>query len=207
MQTSRAVFALALAAAPVAAAPAVAAAQALPVASGASFSAAPMKPAKAAPAAASFLARGSRVRLRVPTMAKDKIAGTVLIAHGDSVVLDTVDATVERRMFFPSTITVDNYRRITLPMSAVDSIEVSTGRSRWSGIRHSARRGALILGLLGAATFRSGDGTPGVRNFAGGYLNGAVVGLLVGGTVGATRGGEHWTTVERPGREATIAAK
>ncbi|HKG94461.1 MAG TPA: hypothetical protein VKA84_21285 [Gemmatimonadaceae bacterium] len=219
MKPSRAVLALVvLAAAPVASA----AGQALPVSSGATFAAAPVKAAPspaasptvspASPATAALFSRGARVRLRVPMLGRDKLAGTVVVAQGDSVVLDTVDAAVERRMFFPNTILVEQYRRVTLPIESVDSIEVSTGRSRWSGMRHSAKRGALFLGLLGAATFRSGDGTPGVRNFVGGYLNGAVVGFALGGAFGATRSGERWQSVPRSALEpskpaTTIAAK
>ena len=208
MKTSRALLGLALlTAAPLA----PASGQAVPVASGASFSTgAPVAAVRPATAAA-FLTRGARVRLRVPMMGREKIAGTVLLAQGDSVVIDTVDATAERRVFFPNTITVDEYRRLTLPLHAVDSIEVSTGRSRGAGIRRAAKRGALILGLLGAATFRSGDGSPNPRNFLGGYINGAAVGLVIGGAIGATRGGERWQSVPgsstEPVRGATIAAR
>src|SRR5215212_9180150 len=215
MHTSRAVpavlavLALVVLAAPVASATG----QAIPVASGATFAAAPVNPAAAATATAptSLFSRGARVRLRVPMLGKDKIAGTVMLAQGDSLVLDTVDAGVERRMFFPNTILVDEFRHVTLPLAMVDSIEVSSGRSRWAGIRHSAKRGALFLGLLGAATFRSGDGTPGLRNFAGGYLNGAAVGFVLGGAFGLTRSGERWQSVPRsslePQKATTVAAK
>ena len=142
-----------------------------------------------------LLTRGARVRLRVPMMGKEKVAGRVLVAQGDSVVLDTVDAAAERRMFFPNTITVEAYRRVTLPLSAVDSVEVSAGRSRRAGVLRSAARGALYLGLLGAATFRSGDGAPNLRNAIGGSVNGALFGFALGGAVGATRGGERWESV------------
>ena len=137
---------------------------------------------------------GARVRI-ASRFSKEKITGTVAQTRADTLVIDTVDVQSETRMFFPNTILLQPYRQVTLPVAAVDSVEVSVGRSRLLGTIHAMKRGAIFFGILGAATLNSGNGSATLKNFLGGFATGAAFGAVVSVPIGFTRGAERWQSV------------
>ena len=68
---------------------------------------------------------GARVRVIAPTIRDDRSVGTVESLPRDSITLDT--AGVRRRLGFDTgPVLVEEYRRVTLPTSAIQSIDIST---------------------------------------------------------------------------------
>ena len=140
---------------------------------------------------------GARVRVIAPTIRDDRYVGTVESLPRDSITLDT--AGVRRRLGFDTgPVLVEEYRRVTLPTSAIQSIDISTGRTH----RRSTIKGAIIGSIGGAALFGATN-LPEVNPTFSDFLDGAVVGLVVGavagGVVGYLLGGEKWQSFYRAG--------
>ena len=140
---------------------------------------------------------GARVRVIAPTIRDDRYVGTVESLPRDSITLDT--AGVRRRLGFDTgPVLVEEYRRVTLPTSAIQSIDISTGRTH----RRSTIKGVIIGSLAGAALFGATN-LPEVNPTFSDFLDGAVVGLVVGavagGVVGYLLGGEKWQSFYRAG--------
>jgi hypothetical protein len=138
---------------------------------------------------------GVRVRILAPQVTKDRIAGTIQAVRADTVVLDTVDVHLEHRLFFPSTVVVDQYRRMALPVSAVASIEESRGHSRVLGMVKGAAKGAVIVGMFAGLGALSGRQNANLRDFAAGFGAGAAVGSVIGAPIGYQMGVERWRAV------------
>ena len=82
---------------------------------------------------------GERVRIVAPSVREDRYVGRVESLASDSIVLDT--AGVRRRLGFDTgPVLVEEFRRVTIPTSAIQSIDVSAGRTH----RRSTIKGALI---------------------------------------------------------------
>ena len=140
---------------------------------------------------------GDRVRVVAPTIRDDRYVGRVESLPRDSIVLDT--AGVRRRLGFElGPVLVEEYRRVTIPTSAIQSIDISTGRTH----RRSTFKGALYGALGGAALFGATN-LPQVNPSFGDFVDGAAVGLVVGavagGVVGYLLGGEKWQSFYRAG--------
>lgn len=140
---------------------------------------------------------GARVRVIAPTIRDDRYVGTVESLPRDSITLDT--AGVRRRLGFDTgPVLVEEFRRVTLPTSAIQSIDISTGRTH----RRSTIKGVIIGSLAGAALFGATN-LPEVNPSFSDFLDGAVVGLVVGavagGVVGYLLGGEKWQSFYRAG--------
>jgi hypothetical protein len=140
---------------------------------------------------------GARVRVIAPTIRDDRYVGTVESLPRDSITLDT--AGVRRRLGFDTgPVLVEEFRRVTLPTSAIQSIDISTGRTH----RRSTIKGVIIGSLAGAALFGATN-LPEVNPTFSDFLDGAVVGLVVGavagGVVGYLLGGEKWQSFYRAG--------
>jgi hypothetical protein len=140
---------------------------------------------------------GARVRVIAPTIRDDRYVGTVESLPRDSIMLDT--AGVRRRLGFDTgPVLVEEFRRVTLPTSAIQSIDISTGRTH----RRSTIKGVIIGSLAGAALFGATN-LPEVNPSFSDFLDGAVVGLVVGavagGVVGYLLGGEKWQSFYRAG--------
>ncbi len=146
---------------------------------------------------------GVRVRILAPQVTKDRIAGTIQSVRADTVVLDTVDTRLEHRLFFPSTVIVEQYRRIALPVSAVASIEESRGHSRVLGMVKGAAKGAVVVGLFAGLGALSGRQKTTLRDFTSGFAAGAATGAVIGAPIGYQMGVERWravrTTTRRDG--------
>jgi len=140
---------------------------------------------------------GDRVRVVAPTIRDDRYVGTVESLPRDSITLDTTG--VRRRLGFDTgPVLVEEYRRVTLPTSAIQAIDISTGRTH----RKSTIKG-VVLGSLGGAVVFGATNLPEVNPSFSDFVDGAVVGLLVGavagGVVGYLLGGEKWQSFYRAG--------
>jgi hypothetical protein len=138
---------------------------------------------------------GVRVRILAPQVTKDRIAGTIHAVRDDVVVIDTVDSRLEHRLFFPSTIVVEQYRRVALPVSAVASVEESRGHSRVLGMVKGAAKGALVVGLFAGLGSLSGKQNASLRDFTSGFGVGAATGAVIGAPIGFKLGVERWREV------------
>lgn len=111
--------------------------------------------------------------------------------------LDTTG--VRRRLGFDTgPVLVEEFRRVTLPTNAIQSIDISTGRTH----RRSTIKGAIIGALGGAALFGATnlpEVNPTFSDFLDGAAAGVVVGAVAGGVVGYLLGGEKWQSFYRAG--------
>jgi hypothetical protein len=140
---------------------------------------------------------GDRVRILAPSIREDRYVGRVEGLPPDSIRLDT--AGVRRRLGFDTgPVLVDEFRRVTLPTNAIQSIDVSAGRTH----RKSTIKG-MIIGAVGGAALFGATNLPQVdpkfSDFLAGATVGAIVGGLAGGTVGYLLGGEKWQSFYRAG--------
>jgi len=140
---------------------------------------------------------GDRVRIRAPSMRDDRYVGRVEALPRDSIMLDTTG--VRRRLGFDTgPVLVEEYRHVTIPTSAIESIDISAGRTH----RRSTVKGIIIGALGGAALFGTTNlpqVNPGFSDFVDGAAVGLVVGSISGGVVGYLLGGEKWRSFYRAG--------
>jgi hypothetical protein len=140
---------------------------------------------------------GERVRVRAPSIRDDRYVGRVESLPPDSIMLDT--AGVRRRLGFDmGPVLVEEFRRVTIPTNAIESIDISTGRSH----KRSTIKGAIIGALGGAVLFGATnlpEVNPGFSDFLSGATVGVVVGGVVGGVVGYLLGDEKWQSFYRAG--------
>lgn len=140
---------------------------------------------------------GDRVRISAPSIRDDRYVGRVEALPRDSIMLDTTG--VRRRLGFETgPVLVEEFRRVTIPTNAIQSIDISTGRTH----RRSTIKGAIIGALGGAALFGATN-LPEVNPTFSDFLDGAAVGVVVGGVaggiVGYLLGGEKWQSFYRAG--------
>ena len=140
---------------------------------------------------------GDRVRIRAPSIRDDRYVGRVESLPRDSIMLDT--AGVRRRLGFDTgPVLVEEFRRVTIPTNAIQSIDISAGRTH----RKSTIKGMVIGALGGAALFGATnlpEINPGLSDFLEGASVGVVVGAVAGGVVGYLLGGEKWQSFYRAG--------
>lgn len=140
---------------------------------------------------------GDRVRVRAPSVREDRYVGRVEALPPDSIMLDT--AGVRRRLGFEmGPVLVEEFRRVTIPTSAIQSIDISTGRAH----RRSTVKGAIIGAFAGGALFGATnlpEVNPTISDFLNGAGAGVVIGGAVGGVVGYLLGGEKWQSFYRAG--------
>ena len=140
---------------------------------------------------------GERVRIVAPTVREDRYVGRVEALPRDSIVLDT--AGVRRRLGFDTgPVLVEEFRKVTIPTSAIQSIDISAGRTH----RRSTVKGMLIGAAGGAALFGATnlpEINPTFSDFLEGAGVGAIIGGVAGGVVGYLLGGEKWQSFYRAG--------
>lgn len=141
--------------------------------------------------------KGARIRLTSPWNASRRIVGTVADARADSVVVDTADVFAQQRLFNPAPVVVDRYRRITLPIRDVDSVEVSMGRSRVVGMLRGGVIGSVIGGAWAGLASMNGQARPSFAQFASGFASGAVLGAGFGVPLGYVYRVERWRMITR----------
>ena len=139
---------------------------------------------------------GSRVRVSVPTLRRDRFTGRVDSLESGEMVLDT--AGTRRRLGFElGPVLVESYRRVRIRTGAIEGIELSGGRTT----RSTTLKGMLIGGLVGAALIGFGQApevNPTFKDFLTNAPIGFAVGVVVGGGVGFALGGERWVPAEVP---------
>jgi hypothetical protein len=161
-------------------------------------------PAQQSEPALAFLQPGTRVRVVVRSVREDKIMGTVTTARIDSVVIDTVDVSAQQRMFMPSTVLVDRYRRVGIAASSIKRVDVSDGRSRMRGAITFGLRGLTFGGLAVGLSAISGPFAQ-RRDFLRGVAIGSVAGLAIAAPIGYQTGVERWKPARSPREEKILA--
>ena len=145
---------------------------------------------QAQPAGVRYPSVGSRVRVFAPTLRRDRFVGRIDSLSTDEMVLDT--AGVRRRLGFETgPVLVEQYRRVRVRTDAIESIEVSGGRTT----RGATIKGIVIGSLAGALLIGFGqlpEVNPGFSDFMEGAPVGLAAGAVVGGIVGYALGGERW---------------
>jgi hypothetical protein len=140
---------------------------------------------------------GDRVRIQAPSLRDDRYVGRVEALPRDSIMLDT--AGVRRRLGFDTgPVLVEEFRRVTIPTNAIQSIDISAGKTH----RRSTIKGAVIGALGGGALFGATnlpEINPTFNDFLDGAAVGVVVGAVAGGVVGYLLGGEKWQSFYRAG--------
>lgn len=146
-------------------------------------------------------AAGTRLRLKAPAVHRGRIVGTVVSRSADSLVIDTIDVAAEQRMFFPITVMVTEQRRMRLPLRAIDTVEISAGRSRPGGMIRFATRAALAGGLFLGLNYATGTRQVNMRQFSAGFRTGAIAAAAIAAPFGYRRGSERWKAVLGQRRE------
>lgn len=146
------------------------------------------------PVSAQPVGIGSRVRIYAPSLRRERYVGRIDSLSATEMTLDT--AGVRRRLGFEmGPVLVDEYRLVTLRTSAIDKIEVSAGRTT----RKATIKGMIIGGLGGALLIGFGqlpEVNPKAKDFFKGAPVGLAIGLIGGGIVGYSLGGERWVPGE-----------
>lgn len=143
----------------------------------------------AVPAHAQFkeLDPGTRVRLQAPSAVAGKLIGVVIARSGDSL-------TVSRSNAMP----------VTLPMSALTSLEISRGKSHGRGALTGALWGGGVFLVLGVVlpVEECDENTPSNvcsdESRAEGVVWAATGGALTGALIGAIIGAERWERAALP---------
>ena len=160
-------------------------------------------PALDAPAqAAGAVSIGTRVRVYAPDLREDRYVGRVDSLGSDVMVLDT--AGMRTRLGFDmGPVLVDEYRRVAIRLSAIQSLEVSGGRTKSA----STIRGAVIGAVIGGVILGLGnlpEVNPSASDFVRGVPAGLLVGGLIGGTIGWGLGGESWRPAAIPPAPSSV---
>lgn len=148
-----------------------------------------------APPNADVFAPGTRLRISAPSLQRNKVVGTVVSRVADTLVVDTTDVAREHRLFFPSTVPLDQHRRISLPVAMIDTLQVSVGRSRVHGMVRLATKAAVFGGIALGLNYMSGTNRVNFKNFSSGFRTGAVAAGVIAAPIGFRLGQEKWTTV------------
>ena len=158
----------------------------------------------------SVLIPGARIRVVSPWIPSERITGTIATAREDTVVVDTADTFAEQRLFNPAPVLVDKFRKVKLPVSRVQTVEISMGRSRWMGAFRGAALGALAASAYVGLASINGRQRPSWGDFASGAMSGIPIGISLGAPVGWVYTRERWRTVavQQPGdQQGTYAGR
>ncbi|MDF2773209.1 MAG: hypothetical protein K0S86_2704 [Geminicoccaceae bacterium] len=140
---------------------------------------------------------GDRVRIIAPSLRDDRFVGRVEGLPRDSILIDT--AGVRRRLGFEmGPVLVEEFRQVTIPTSAIQAIDISTGRTHRRSTIKGALIGAVAVGGLFGAT-NMPEINPTFSDFIDGAAVGVAVGAVAGGIVGYLLGGEKWQSFYRAG--------
>ena len=123
------------------------------------------------------------------------------LAAGKGVIVtdDRSAALAHADAYLPSgAVLVEEYRKVTIPTNAIQSIDISAGRTH----RRSTVKG-IIFGALGGGALFGATNLPEVNPTFNDFIEGAgagvVIGAVAGGVVGYLLGGEKWQSFYRAG--------
>ena len=139
---------------------------------------------------------GTRVRVLAPDLRTDRYVGRIKSLDGSVMVLDTGEVRTVLGME-SGPVLVDQFRRVTIRLSTIKTIEVSAGRTA----RSAMARGAIFGALAGALLFGLGsmpEINPDANDFMRGVPVGLAVGALGGAVIGWGIGGERWLPAPIP---------
>jgi len=137
---------------------------------------------------------GTRVRVFAPELRTDRYVGRIKSLDDAVMVLDTGEVRSVLGLG-GGPVLVDQYRRVTIRISNIESVEVSSGRT----VREPTVRGAIFGALIGGVLIGLGsmpEVDPNANDFLRGVPPGMALGGLIGGLIGWRVGGERWV----PGR-------
>jgi hypothetical protein len=151
---------------------------------------------QAVPVGAQPVGIGSRVRIFAPSLRRDRYVGRIDSLDVAEIVLDT--AGTRRRLGFEmGPVLVEQYRLVSIRTSAIESIELSGGRTT-----RSATIKGLVIGAVGGGLLLGLGQLPEVNPTTSDFVKGVPVGLAIGGVIGAivgyALGGERWVPAELP---------
>jgi hypothetical protein len=142
------------------------------------------------------VSEGMRVRVRATTLRSELYVGRIDSLDTSIMILDTLG--VRRRLGFDTgPVLVDEFRRVTIQLSAIEQIHAYGGKT----VRAATVRGLVLGALVGGVLFGLGDlpeVNPKASDFFKGAPKGAVIGGVVGGVVGYALGGERWLPARLP---------
>lgn len=142
------------------------------------------------------ISTGVRVRIFAPDMRTDRYVGRVDSLDASVMVIDTAQAR-SRLGFDTGPVLVDQYRRVTIRLSAIRAIETSGGRTVRGALMKGMVMGALAGGLLfGLGNLPQVD--PKFSDFVENIPAGIIGGTVVGGIIGFSLGGERWLPARLP---------
>jgi hypothetical protein len=148
------------------------------------------------PAGVPGVSKGMRVRVRATTLRSDAYIGQIDSIDTSIMILDTLG--VRRRLGFDTgPVLVDEFRRVTIQLSAIDQIDTYGGKT----VRAATVRGLVIGALAGGVLFGLGDlpeVNPTASDFFKGAPKGLIIGGVIGGVVGYALGGERWLPARLP---------
>lgn len=139
---------------------------------------------------------GTRVRVFAPDLRTDLYVGRIRALDASVMVLDTGE--VRNVLGIESgPVLVDQFRRVTIRLSNIQSIEMSGGREPRGAAIRGGVLGALVGGLLiGIGSMPEVD--PDANDFLRGVPPGMAIGALIGGVLGWQVGGERWVPARKP---------
>lgn len=142
---------------------------------------------------------GRRVRIASSGLGEPRYAGLLDSVKVDAVVVDTITDRPQPFIFATTPPVLDRYRRVTVPIEEIRSVQVSRGTSRMRGVLWGGMIGAAIVGTL-EALGSTPERNPTGRDYATSALRGAALGFAIGAPIGFFWGRERWTRVELTGR-------
>ncbi len=139
---------------------------------------------------------GTRVRIFAPDLRTDRYVGRIQKLDDAVVVLDTGEV---RSMLGlgGGPVLVDEYRRVTIRLATIESVEVSRGRTAGGSTIKGVLLGALVGGVLIAAGSLP-EVNPNANDFLRAVPRGALIGAVVGGGIGWGMGSERWIPARIP---------
>lgn len=142
------------------------------------------------------LATGTRVRIALNTFRGMRVQGTIDSVLPRAFVVDTAEHK-QFLIFSPGPPLLDRFRITRVRFDEIETLEVSAGNNRWLG----ALRWGLLAGAIGAgvnALSNSPERNPNSRDMLGAATEGAVIGMVLGGSFGYVQGWELWRRLPRP---------
>lgn len=120
------------------------------------------------------LATGTRIRVVATSIFPERTTATVLAVQSDTIVMARAGGAVS----------------LAVPVSDIQKLEISDGRSRFTWAALGAVAGLFAGGILGG--FAGGHDDPSGLGATAGFLAGAILGIPGGAVIGGLAAPERW---------------